>query len=1152
MTKRRLAPLLLAAAVLLCGQSVEGASLTGKVVRKEGGQPIRGASLWAAPGIVNARTPPSAITGPDGSFEISDPPAGPFALFACAGGHLPWTLILGSAAAQTGPLAVALEPAAEIRGRVLDAKGRPVSGVSVLGERPDEDPAFPSGITLHPCAARERTDTDAEGRFTFAHLEPGRYTLRVQTADRTGGEIREVEAPAGAVVDGLEIRLGPTGLTVRVINDLDARPVRAAQVSVVVEKMYLLEDEPQIRRQTTAANGIARLPDLPEGTLWLQISRDGFAPSLEKLELALGEWREVGVRLPPGGTLAGRVLDETGQPVPDAEVGVWQESSTSSEGYPPESLEERTRQTRTDARGRFGLRDLVAGEAEVWVRHPSFLPLRTRSTVLAGQRVEAGPLVLRRGATVTGTVTDPDGRPLAGVRLTGGSSPVTTGADGSFTLTGLEPGVLRAEADGYLTELRSLCRFDAPLSLTLWPRGSRRIPGPDGKPVESAGVHVATVPCESQERRRILARAFDPDGSPLDKVQIQATREIPDQEAILNLGRAWPRDDHWLTFELLPARPASLLIQAPGHESVQGRVELGEGDAQVVALLPREDLKECRPPGPPPTPEPSTVFAIPTAASEPEPWPRGLKIIENKQATAWLRGRVLAPDGRPVAGATVRTRPAARDPWALLDTRLLYSERWFKIPEATTDAEGRFALGSLSPGWVRAVAHAGSWTGRSDPLRLDEGGTVEVEVRLQPRAALTGRVLDQAGQPIEGASVSVAGERTVAAADGSFRFIGLPPGPAQVSADDVPYEELTRDVEIGDGETRVDLVLAPNQECACVPVLARGRVTGPDGAPVAGAEVSVRNRDETRSAADGSFEILLPILSPEEIIVRKPGLAVGSVIVEGAPAAGVEIRLEPEASITGRVLGLAEGEPAEDDLVWLRSTNGPLLSAPIRPDGTFEATQVPPGTWELTTEISERRTKATVVLPPGRREVQADLVLPPVRPVSGRVVDELGRPIAGAELVAWWEDQGDSMTSGTTRADGSFGFELPDGTYHLIVDQDGFRRGEISALEVRGGPVAGLEVRLERGIVLHGRLLGLPWWKRPDLTIKSARSGPLMENSSGWTILDRYSIPGLAPGLWTIEAETQFCKLQKTFEIPAGISEMELDLDMTPTEAEEP
>src|SRR5262245_48194467 len=99
-----------------------------------------------------------------------------------------------------------------------------------------------------------------------------------------------------------------------------------------------------------------------------------------------------------------------------------------------------------------------------------------------------------------------------------------------------------------------------------------------------------------------------------------------------------------------------------------------------------------------------------------------------------IRGRVIADDtGEPLANARVAA------PLAAVGT-----------PVVLTDDDGRFTL-TVPAGATRIVASKTGY-GRSD-TSVPVGGQT-IDIRLQRAAAISGRVVDGVGEPIQGARVS--------------------------------------------------------------------------------------------------------------------------------------------------------------------------------------------------------------------------------------------------------------------------------------------------------------------------------------------------------------------------------------------------------------
>ena len=177
---------------------------------------------------------------------------------------------------------------------------------------------------------------------------------------------------------------------------------------------------------------------------------------------------------------------------------------------------------------------------------------------------------------------------------------------------------------------------------------------------------------------------------------------------------------------------------------------------------------------------PAVVVSLLLLQAQPAATPR---------STALVLGRVVdAGSGKPVSGATVAisgsTLPRTPPP-----------------PRVMTDSQGRFLYRNLPPGsYGFTVTKAGYIDGAYGRRRHD-GGTQQVEVREGERitdttvllwkfGAVTGAVIDEAGQPVVGAQVRAVQKRTVSgrtvlrpqgvslASDdrGVYRVGNLPPG----------------------------------------------------------------------------------------------------------------------------------------------------------------------------------------------------------------------------------------------------------------------------------------------------------------------------------------------------------------------------------------
>jgi hypothetical protein len=153
-------------------------------------------------------------------------------------------------------------------------------------------------------------------------------------------------------------------------------------------------------------------------------------------------------------------------------------------------------------------------------------------------------------------------------------------------------------------------------------------------------------------------------------------------------------------------------------------------------------------------------------------------------AAGVITGRVVEAAARGVANALV-----------VLTNERVTSQTWL----TRTDLAGQFQFRQVPPGWFRVTtSKPGYAPARARPTANEDGRAVEVTLRVTPYASIRGRVLNEFGDPAEGARVEVMAMRyvrgrrvaTFAASvecitdeHGEYRIHGLEPGVYAVSAE---------------------------------------------------------------------------------------------------------------------------------------------------------------------------------------------------------------------------------------------------------------------------------------------------------------------------------------------------------------------------------
>ncbi|HZN38964.1 MAG TPA: sigma-70 family RNA polymerase sigma factor [Planctomycetota bacterium] len=146
---------------------------------------------------------------------------------------------------------------------------------------------------------------------------------------------------------------------------------------------------------------------------------------------------------------------------------------------------------------------------------------------------------------------------------------------------------------------------------------------------------------------------------------------------------------------------------------------------------------------------------------------------------ARMSGRVLGPNGAPVAGACVRIARHPRAVFEMPSGRETVPVHPCAI--ACTDAAGVFKVADLPPGPMQVLVRAPRHRTGLESIVLAPGKEQRVELRLHAGMDLDGEVRDQDGLPIGNASVLARGLARSAwasvstAPDGSFALAGLDP-----------------------------------------------------------------------------------------------------------------------------------------------------------------------------------------------------------------------------------------------------------------------------------------------------------------------------------------------------------------------------------------
>ncbi len=1021
-----------------------------------------------------------------------------------------------------------------VRGQVLGPGGEPLAGarLSLLpleGDRELRERLLDGGAEL---AATAEAKSDAGGAFAVTAPAAGFWTLRVEAP----GHLPHV-LDLAPLLDEIELPVVtlPADRPLEVeVQGPDGRPVPGAWVAAEAAtatglRAMMTEDgwRPTPRHARPSAPGPARLPRGAAERLTVR----AYVPGMREAEAEVTPGKTaVTLRLTAApAPQAVEVRDAAGRPAAGVLVlagkGSWPIGRTRADGrleavFPGAGDDEQVQAVASGGRrGSARLRPPPPAAAAGHPARPAGPPPATVITLpaavpLAGQVVDA-----RQRAPIPGALVWWPGEPAAAAR---------TDAGGQYRLAAAPTGQtgLGAAATGYHQGFERVAAEAG---------GASR--GPSFALEPALRVHGSVVDAATKK--------------PLAGVEVRA-REAPagamgrfrfpggGGEPIARTGANGRFDLRGLAYDT----PYELHLRRAGY-------------------APR---REQLPPIPPA--EPSASLVVLDYALD-----RGRRAV----------GRVVDGEQQPIGGAkvTLRSAPAGGDPRSRM-RMMARGEEQQETYEATTGARGEFALAGLPAGRFDLEARAAGFAPRVVPGLEIPAGDGEQDlgtVLLQPGEALEGRVTDPQGQPVAEAEVRVAaagrdpvfalfarqGETADAWTDvtGWFRVADLVPGqPVTVV--------VTRK---GYSTAEVPGVKLPAEPLAVTlqpAIRVSGRVVDPGGEPVPRAQVmafaerqrggarAMRTGGRAQSDEEGRF--VIEEVEPGTLRVtataegRQPAELGGIAAPPGRDVEGLELVLAPGATVEGRVTD-ADGRPVPGVLVNPVEPDRPgtrmmmmFRGGTSDGDGWYRIEGLPPGPRSIAAEDDQgRRAVGDLDVRPGSNRL--DLRFRGGVEVAGRVVDAEGTPVADAEVALAAPNRGWGEQRVTTGAGGGFVLEgVGEGEYRLLASKEGYAAAESDPFKVAGAPVTGLEIRLQGGGAITGRVLGLEPDALPRVMVRANRAGGGGSFQFQQGVVDfegRYRFAALAAGEWRVSAELPGSgrRADGRVTLEPGAAEAVLDLD---------
>jgi protocatechuate 3,4-dioxygenase beta subunit len=494
------------------------ARIAGRVIEGGTGKPVPDAELWLQPHRAGGVRPRDVKSDAAGEFAFNDLEPGTYRVGARKDRLVGLSRSVSVSMAQAASkVDVEVTPGFVVAGRVLSGQGKPVAGarVQLFKDRPPfERPMF--------------VKSGSDGGFRLEGVLPAQFRLEVSADGHA--RARQELAVAADVLD-LAIALGPGAVVQGRVSGGDGKPLEGVAVELQVRTRDQAMMGGVTERTTSGADGSFALGGLPAGELRLsaQHPQHGIG-AITGETLAAGEQKTLALRLAPGGSIAGTVKLDDGQPAAGARV----EAMAMGGGGRWNDV--------TGADGAYKLTGVSAGKITVvaapgargvtWSSQDR--PDQKTVALGEGQHQTGVDLVVAGSRSISGVVLGPDGKPVSGAEVSAGlerqgrafrggmNGRAFSGPDGAFTLErlGAGPHTVWAVQAGFAdAEARQVEGGATGVKLQLAPEAtiSGVVTTSEGHPVRNYTITLAAGPAagETAEQRRQRQLTWD---NPVDTV----------------------------------------------------------------------------------------------------------------------------------------------------------------------------------------------------------------------------------------------------------------------------------------------------------------------------------------------------------------------------------------------------------------------------------------------------------------------------------------------------------------------------------------------------------------------------------------------------------------------------------------------------------
>jgi hypothetical protein len=656
----------------------------------------------------------------------------------------------------------------------------PVSGVVLDGEtlQPVAGATVRLALDRHlwpaPMAEREPVTSDEQGAFQMSHVAAGSHSfLAVAPGYAQGGELDvqvPPQEPVRILLDRQSLILG------QVVDDATGAPVAGAELLLYRHGHVVNEGTPE----HTDDQGRFTLR-LGHGEYHLtakQGDRAGAYPG----RLRVGRHSErdgLIIRLSSAGSLSGRVSARSSrEPLERLFVAVQHVGS----GMELSAVAEPD--------GRYRMENLAPGEYSVNAEARGLVPLKRGGVHLKGGQHLTVDLVLLREASVEGTITDVQGRPVAHASVSAkaldsqdpegwGEYPWASNEEGHYRIERLAPGRYLVQAQSpnegpvatrelTLTE-GQIAKADFTITDT-----SGHVEGVVRRATGEPLIHDVTISADSDDESLSTGISPSQEGARFRLTLKPGTYVLTAEYA--DVGEPGPEQrvtvETGKTVQVVLTVPdgavetSGIVLDSRGEPAPKAMVALSNDELDASDRTDERGRFTMKTPA-------RSAGAVVTLTAELGPESTtvenvrvgsGDQVLRLRQASS-LKGRILPQAGGPVSGFTLTVTRRK-------DATVLFGNRSF--------VGDTFTLSALPAEELDLLVRTKDGRSGRARVRLEPGAARELELLVGGLGRVVGRLVNASAAPEEGTVYLTEADETEHSAEsdeeGRFELFGIPPG----------------------------------------------------------------------------------------------------------------------------------------------------------------------------------------------------------------------------------------------------------------------------------------------------------------------------------------------------------------------------------------